>query len=108
MSAADPLHDLKLRFLDRCREHATVLGAFVERPDRISQAGEMDGVVKIVHSIAGTGGIFGYEALSAMAHELETTLIASEPADPATTLRQFQRLCQELGHACRSNAQERA
>jgi len=96
MIARDPLHDLKLRFLDRCRSN---IGSIIAAADdeRVLERGEPHvQIVRIVHSLAGAGGIFGFDALSARAIDLETYLISGDELDASKARGLFEALSTEV------------
>ncbi|OCC06688.1 hypothetical protein BA190_00160 [Labrys sp. WJW] len=53
-------------------------------------------LVKIVHSLSGAAGTFGFPEISRCAFELETALTAPEGTDPAAAHRLLARLIAEL------------
>ncbi|WP_339759863.1 Hpt domain-containing protein [uncultured Hoeflea sp.] len=93
MIAHDSLHDLKLRFLERCRSNIGNIKAAGDDA-RILERGELHAeIVRTVHSLAGAGGIFGFDALSARAIDLETYLISGHELDAGKVCG----LCEALG-----------
>lgn len=54
---SDPLAALKARFVARCAEDLAVVRVGRDAPD----------LARVIHRIAGAAGIFGYDALGALA-----------------------------------------
>ena len=72
----DPLARLRERFLARCRDHLAVLKAAASSGRAV--CGADDDLLKVVHSLAGAGGTFGFPEISARAFAVESLLIAQE------------------------------
>jgi HPt (histidine-containing phosphotransfer) domain-containing protein len=60
-SGNDPLAILRVRFVARCAEDLVVVRAGPDAPD----------LARVVHRIAGAAGIFGYDALGALAGRMD-------------------------------------
>jgi HPt (histidine-containing phosphotransfer) domain-containing protein len=69
----DKLGQLRQRFLERCKGNLPALRAGHSIFDGAT-ASEQEHFLALVHSLAGTGGIFGFPEISNAAIELETVL----------------------------------
>ncbi len=62
----------------------------------IEEHGANGDLVRVAHSLAGTGGIFGFPELSARASDLESRLIAETGFDATNVRRALDMLIREL------------
>lgn len=79
------LHHIWRQNLPIMRDRLERLDAFAA----LSQHGEVTAqqhcdALNIAHKLAGSLGIFGYEAAGKLAHKLETALRSQGPVDPST------------------------
>jgi HPt (histidine-containing phosphotransfer) domain-containing protein len=58
---SDPLAPLRVKFVARCDEDLAVVRAGPDAPD----------LARVVHRIAGAAGMFGYDALGALAGRID-------------------------------------
>ncbi|RCW81536.1 Hpt domain-containing protein [Phyllobacterium bourgognense] len=69
----DKLGQLRRRFLERCKANLPVLQAGHSLLDDATGDEQKD-FLALVHSLAGAGGMFGFQEISNAAIELETVL----------------------------------
>jgi HPt (histidine-containing phosphotransfer) domain-containing protein len=76
MTHSDPLAALRARFLARAADDLAWIRATGGSPQ--------DELLARVHKLAGSGGVFGYPDLSALAAALEDDIREGRPADLTT------------------------
>ncbi|UXN63705.1 Hpt domain-containing protein [Phyllobacterium sp. A18/5-2] len=69
----DKLNELRQRFLERCGTNLPLLRAGYSIGEA-APVGEQADFLRLIHSLAGSGGMFGFPAISNAAMELETVL----------------------------------
>jgi HPt (histidine-containing phosphotransfer) domain-containing protein len=69
----DKLNELRQRFLERCGANLPVLRAGYSICEGAA-VNEQKDFLRLIHSLAGTGGMFGFPEISKAAMELETVL----------------------------------
>lgn len=86
----DPMETLRARFRDRCAIDLATLETLLS--DGIRSGGELQ---RIAHGLSGTGGTFGFPAVSDAAALVDDALIEGRPTTDAdiekliTTLREI-------------------
>ncbi|WP_448956344.1 Hpt domain-containing protein [Labrys neptuniae] len=86
---------LRLRFIERARSQLAALKAHAEAYGTAQPEVDAD-LVKVVHSLSGASGTFGFPEVSRRAFELETALTAPEGTDPAAIRQHLGDLITEL------------
>lgn len=76
--STNQLNELKRRFLDRCRDNLVALKSAAQDARATEPGEQREALVRIAHSLAGTGGIFGFAILSDKASHLETFLLSGQ------------------------------
>jgi len=92
----DPFAQLRNRFVERCRGDLALLLSFRDEPER--RLSNRASLIQVAHSLAGSGGTFGFPEVSAHASALETVLIDGNgtDADAATALDRLIAVLDEL------------
>lgn len=107
MATADPLADLRARFVTRSRDRVTRLRALIDaaarggaEPPSIDHAATgstpAEAIIGLAHQLAGAAGTFGYQALSKAAAALEDRVRATGPGAQALDPRALEPLLTAL------------
>jgi HPt (histidine-containing phosphotransfer) domain-containing protein len=89
----DRMETLGNRFALRCRTHLEELRRF--RTGELPLGGEGEAFHLLVHSLAGTAGMFGFEEAGNRAAEVETAFLAT-PADTGVVMRRLDALIADI------------
>jgi len=74
-AARDRIEQLRLLFIERSRGHIEQIEQALARRQSVSELPAADAdLIKLAHSLVGTSGIFGFQALGEAAFKVETTL----------------------------------
>ncbi len=100
----DKLNQLRQRFLERCRANLPTLQAGNAMFGRPREEGQRKDFLALVHSLAGTGGIFGFPQISNAAMDLEAVLREDdEPIDVKAANAVLNRLVVAICDALNAN-----
>jgi len=92
----DRFEALQRGFLERCREQLRTLEALARRRDPATGEDEHELLARTAHSLAGTGGTFGFPELSGRAARLEQALTGEGGAEPGRVRAALDELVAEL------------
>jgi HPt (histidine-containing phosphotransfer) domain-containing protein len=100
----DKLNQLRRRFLERCRANLPALQAGNAMFGRPREERQQQDFLGLVHSLAGTAGIFGFPEISNAAIDLEAVLREDDgPIDVETAKALLDRLVVATCDALKTN-----